>query len=88
MDLTIDSFKVAMNEVLENNVHVELAVTKAINNYDRELKADIEIMCEKNVKSALANQEIKCGGKAHIDKKPYIIGFGLIVEAISRRLGL
>ena len=28
MDLTIDSFKVAMNEVLENNVHVELAVTK------------------------------------------------------------
>ena len=86
--ITLSDVKVAMNEVLKDNEHIELAVTKAINKYDRYLKADIEIMCEKNVKSALAGQEIRCDGKKHTDKKPYIIGFGLIVEAISRRLGI
>lgn len=85
--LTLSDVKVAMNEVLKDSEHIELAVTKAIYKYDRQLKAEIEIMCDKNVEIAMGAHKNTCPG-AHpkFDKKPWYMLIPLAVDAIMKRV--
>lgn len=60
-DLTINDVKIAVNEVLKNSEHIELAITKAFVQHDRQLKKDIEEMCKINLSLAIGDQEKNCG---------------------------
>lgn len=84
--ITINDVKVAMNEVLKDSEHIELAVTKAICKYDRQLKAEIEAMCEKNVEIAMGEHKNTClGAHPKFDKKPWYMLIPLAIDAIMKR---
>lgn len=86
--ITLSDVKVAMNEVLKDNEHIEVAVTRAIGKYDTKLKIEVEKMCGKNVEIALAEHKNICPG-AHpkFDKKPWYMIVPLVVDAIMKRTG-
>ena len=85
--LTINDVKVAINEVLKDNEHIELSVTKAINKYDEKLKDDLDKLCIKNVDKAVSGHKASCSGSKS-DKKPYYMILTVVIERILQKIGI
>ena len=84
--LSLNDVKVALNEVLKDSEHVELAVLKALTKYDNQLKKEINQICEKNIDVSITKHKLGCSGRT--DKKPYYLIVSIVVERILQKLGI
>lgn len=85
--LTINDVKVAINEVLKDNEHIELSVTKAISKYDEKLKDDLDKLCLNNVEKTISEHKVNCSGSKS-DKKPYYMILTVVIERVLQKIGI